>query len=84
MSFLSFPRCAQDSDQSVGHYVSVAIEFLTAMKDRLHHIGNSFTLQVGQSLSHLHSVQIAFIFIDLVVQVEQLVRCVCVCLDNNF
>jgi len=39
--------CAQDTE-SVGRYVSVAVDFLTAMKDRLYHIGSHFALQVGK------------------------------------
>jgi len=45
---LYFVICAQDTDQSIGRYVPVAIEFLTAMRDRLYHIGNSFAMQAGE------------------------------------
>jgi len=38
--------------------MSVTVEFLTAMKDRLYHIGTSFTLQVGQYSVVLHVVRL--------------------------
>jgi len=51
----------QDTEHSISRYVSVAIEFLTAMKNRLYHIGSSYALQVGKWTRWLPSCPLIYV-----------------------